>query len=200
MPNKSNNSSIIIIMIICVVVILLIAGGIYFYINYNQNPTTENQTVSVPQSNILQEKFKWGFVKNSAKGNCLAVIGLGQPNDNVALGNCTGEDNQLWELTDKMTLLHYPDKLCLDPAGYDASKGVNVGLYSCDQGSEPGGDQTWNIDSVDDSKFRFINQKSNLCLDVASITGDAGANVLIGDCKNTLNQQWMFVPTPKNLF
>ena len=198
---QSSGSSMVVIIIVLLLIILLIGAGFYIY-HYNKSITetiTPAPTTTSP-SIVSDMKSEWGFIKNVAGGSCLAVMGTGEPNDNVQLGACTNQNNQLWKLTDTNALHHYSDNLCMDPAGTDAAKGVNVGLYTCDAGSDTGADQTWNIDldPVDNTKFRFINQKSNLCLDTVGTSGDAGSNILIGDCTGTPNQEWTFIPSAEN--
>lgn len=206
--SKSGSNGMMIGIIVFIILAIIIGAGVYYY-KY-QSTTTTTTTPSTPSSTPTatnemntseQIKSKWGYFKNAAKGNCLTMMGTGQPNDNVDLSGCTQADSQLWELTPDMTMIHFTDRLCLDPAGYEAAKGSAIGVYTCDAGSAPGGDQTWKIDPIpgDPTKFRFMNQKSNLCLDTIGTGGDAGSNLVIGDCSGGVNQQWSFDPSPKNV-
>lgn len=182
------------------IISLFIFIGIAFiiYLLVRKKPI-DKSTIVTNSNDIPKLRETWGFYKNGNK--CLSVVGMGEINDNIVVAECDGSNKQIWKLTKDMTLVHYGDNLCLDPAGYDAAYGVNIGLFTCDAGAAAGGDQRWYVqfNPKDKSKIKFINQLSNDCMDITTTVGNAPSNVMIGDCIDYASGNWSFYPSPKNL-
>ena|ERR1700747_3072816 len=162
----------------------------------NNNNLNSNVDDSIDYTTLI--KNNWGSFINEQSNLCMDLTGIGTANDSLVIGQCTGNDNQLWRMYDDNTLKNYPNKLCMTPNTPNANLSDPIILGNCDSGVGTNNDgyQTWSIDKINSQYFRIKNNKNNMCINVSSNDAKINDNLLIGPCNDSIIENWKFAPLP----
>lgn len=127
----------------------------------------------------------WGQTVKQVSASCMAW-GLANEAKSARWfdSSCKVSDARPTTAASRYLILNKVNGQCLDPHGYDAASGTNVGLYRCDGGI----DQVFLL--VPNEYGTFKNGKSGVCLDVAGYDGASNADVGLYTCESQDDQQW----------
>ncbi|MFE6872150.1 RICIN domain-containing protein [Kitasatospora sp. NPDC057692] len=127
-------------------------------------------------------------------GKCLEIADW-RTDDGAPLRqwSCTGGDNQKWRFNADGTIVNVHSGKCLEVPGWKFQAGVQVGQWTC----HGGGNQKWEgVNRIPELHSLAIVSSSawDLVFDVAGVSTDDGAPVLLWWPGGGYNQQFAFDP------
>jgi hypothetical protein len=147
------------IAIILIAIILFFIGMVF--IHYYLNKPKEQKKIINPEY-LNEIENEWGFYKNSANGGCLSIIGPGKPNASIVISECTGRDDQLWKLLNKLDVIQ-PVVTASNSNPIKDSKSELLKTYPI-------------------SKKSFVHYPDQLCIDPDGVSALKGAYLTLFSC------------------
>ncbi|GGJ47155.1 RICIN domain-containing protein [Deinococcus roseus] len=140
-------------------------------------------------------------------GKCLDVSGISQSNGaQVWQWDCVDNNpnyNQDWKFKRVYAggvyyqIQAQHSQKCMDVMGMAMNNGANVGQWDCHSNPDDPNlrNQLYALWDLGNNTYSLIPKHSNLCLDIAGISQNNGANLTQWSCVQGNNQKFRFIPT-----
>ncbi|WP_143872593.1 RICIN domain-containing protein [Catenovulum sediminis] len=132
-------------------------------------------------------------LKNGHSGKVLDVSGGSQANGaNIIQYSQNGNDNQLWDVTDRgnglYSIISVASNKSIEVYNFDASDGANIVQWDYWGGPT----QLWSLDSLSNGNYGVINNFSGKAVEVYNFSTANGANIAQWTYWGGAAQQWQF--------